>query len=351
MNALVDGLDRVRLGWLQLLGPLASPFVRSRELRSASALGLSIVLALVLTAVAPLELLALGPLVLGVPHLAADVRYLVVRPGLHRRPAFWVAVVAPLLALGLTSTSWLGFVAMLGAVLTLPSVWTARRIVMAVVAAALLVASFTLPRVIAPVIAHAHNLIAVGFFLAWPHLVSRERTSGWHRAATMLFVLASIAIFAGALDTLALDAGRLEVGEGMGTNVDVHLATLVPSSLLEVEHALALRFVLFFAFAQSVHYATWLRAIPDEDRERETPRTFRASLEAMRLEGSLPVMVVFGMLALGLGVWAAIDLYDARMGYLRGALFHGYLELAVIGALFAQSGAGASRLRDLGSAA
>jgi hypothetical protein len=91
--------------------------------------------------------------------------------------------------------------------------------------------------------------------------------------------------------------------------------------------------------------------LDDEDRERETPRTFRASIEAMRLEGSLPVMVVFGMLALGLGVWAAIDLYDARMGYLRGALFHGYLELAVIGALFAQSGAGASRLRDLGSAA
>ncbi len=347
MNALVDGLDRVRLGWLQLLGPGVAPFVRSRELRSATALALSIVFALVLTAVAPLELLALGPIVLGVPHLAADVRYLVVRPGLHRRPAFWLTVVVPLVALGVTSASWLGFVAVLGAALTLPNAWTPRRIAILVIAGLLLVASWSVPRTIAPIIAHAHNLIAVGFFLAWPHLVARERTSVWHRGAAALFVLAAIAIFAGALDALAFGVGRLEIGDGMGTSIDVHLASLVPSRLFDVGHVLALRFVLFFAFAQSVHYATWLRAIPDEDRERETPRTFRASIEAMRVEGSLPVMMIFGVLSLGLAVWAALDLYGARMGYLRGALFHGYLELAVIGALLCQSGA---RLNDLGDA-
>lgn len=333
MNVLVDGLDRVRLAWLQLLGPLAQPFVRSRELRSASALVLSIALSLVLTAVAPLELLSLGPIALGVPHLAADVRYLVVRPGLHRRPAFWIAVVVPLVALGVTSAGWLGFVAVLGAALTLPDRWSARRIATVVVTSLLLVVSWSVPRVIAPLVAHAHNLIAVGFFLAWPHLVSRERTSAWHRAAATIFALASLAIFAGALDPIATTTGRLEVSDGLGTNLDVHLYSLVPSQLVDVDYTLGLRFVLFFAFAQSVHYATWLRAIPDEDRERETPRTFRASIEAMRDEGSLPVMIVFGVLALGLAVWAAVDLYDARMGYLRGALFHGYLELAVIGAL------------------
>ena len=48
--------------------------------------------------------LAVGPLVLGVPHLVADLRYLVVRPGLHRRAAFWPVAVSAL------ASSWFGLV-------------------------------------------------------------------------------------------------------------------------------------------------------------------------------------------------------------------------------------------------
>lgn len=332
MNALVHSLDRVRQGWLQWLGPLATPFVRSRELRSSASLALTIVVALVLTALAPLELLALGPLVLGVPHLAADVRYLVVRPGLHRRPAFWLAVVLPLVALGVTVQSWLGFVAVAGAALTLPRRWSLARFAALGVASGLAWAAWAAPRVMGPAMAHVHNLLAFALFLAWPYLVSRTRQTRWHLLPLTLFVGASVLIFTGALDTLALEFGRVALSDGLGTSLEEHAWSLVPRALDDTS-ALVLRLVLFFAFAQSVHYGTWLRAIPEEDRPRATPRTFRASLAALHEEGSLPVMIVFGALALALAGWAVIDLHAARIGYLRGALFHGYLELAVVAAL------------------
>lgn len=342
MYALVHGLDRARLGWLRLLGPLATPFLRSRELRSATSLTLSIGVALALTALAPLELLALGPLVLGVPHLAADVRYLVVRPRLHRRPAFWLAVVVPLALLGVTTWSWLGFLAVLGAALTLPGAWSTRRALVAVAALALAALAWWLPRAVGPVMAHLHNVIAVLFFLAWPALVGRSRTLGWHRLPLALFALATLAILGGALDPLAQRVGEIATSDGLGTPLALHEAVLAPAWL--DAPALTLRLVLFFAFAQSVHYAVWLRAVPEEDRGRPTPRTFRASLEALRDEGSLPVMAGFAALAIALGVWAAFDLYGARVGYLRGALFHGYLELAIAAAVVSTRG---RRLADL----
>jgi hypothetical protein len=334
MTALVYGLDRARLAWLRLLGPLATPFVRSRELRAAVALTLSITAALVLTALAPLELLALGPIVLGVPHLASDVRYLVVRPGLHRRPAFWLAVGVPLLALALTARSAYGLLAVLGAALALPARWTWRRVLVAGAAGGLAFASFLVPHVLSPVIAQVHNLVAVAFFVAWPRLVGRTRAQRWHLAPLALFVLATLAIFAGALDPVARTVGAIETSEGLGTPLGVHLATLSPA-WLDAGPTVALRFVLFFAFAQSVHYGVWLRTVPEEDRARPTPRTFRASIEAMREDGSLWPVALAGVLTLALMAWAALDLYGARFGYLRGALFHGYLELAVAAALIA----------------
>lgn len=328
MDALVTGLDRVRLGWLQLLGPIATPFVRSRELRSASSLTLTMLVAFVLTAVAPLELLAIGPIVLGVPHLAADVRYLVLRPGLHRRPAFWLAVVLPLVALGVTVQSWLGFVAVAGGVLALPRRWSPSRVLVALLAFGLAFVSWSAPRTIGPYVAQLHNLIAVAFFLAWPHLVGRARTSRWHLLPTLLFALATLAILAGAIDPLARGVGEITLRDGLGTSLDMHVWSLAPQAL-DPYGPLAMRLVLLFAFAQSVHYGSWLRAIPDEDRARATPRTFHASIAALRAEGSWPVMLVFAALALGLAIWAALDLHAARDGYLRGALFHGYLELAI----------------------
>src|SRR4051812_23892396 len=69
-----------------LLGPSRMrPLLADRQLRVALSGSFAMALALVLTLYCPLLLLIISPLVLGVPHLLADVRYLVAQPGHHRR--------------------------------------------------------------------------------------------------------------------------------------------------------------------------------------------------------------------------------------------------------------------------
>ena len=94
-------LDRLRVRLLRALMPWSSVLAGRREARVA-VFGVAVVaIALGLSLLAPLWVLALGPIVLGVPHLLADLRYCVVRPGWHREPALWLLAGAPLLAMAL----------------------------------------------------------------------------------------------------------------------------------------------------------------------------------------------------------------------------------------------------------
>ena len=91
-----------------------------------------------------------------------------------------------------------------------------------------------------------------------------------------------------------------------------------------------------FAFAQAVHYGVWLRLIPEDDRKQATPRPFIATFRALRQDMGGVVLLVATLLATGLAAWAVFDLAEARMSYLRLALFHGYLELAACAILYIQ---------------
>jgi hypothetical protein len=115
----------------------------------------------------------------------------------------------------------------------------------------------------------------------------------------------------------------------MDTSFTQHVKALAPRA----PPVLALRLVLTFAFLQSVHYAIWLRLIPEDDRPRAAPRPWRATWRALVEDFGAKPLVIFGVLALGIAAWAVVDLTQARLGYLRLAVFHGYLELAV-GALW-----------------
>src|SRR5258708_2902414 len=88
----LEALERARRGTLAAAlayRPLA--FVLRRRARRVEArVAASILASLALAIVAPAWMLALGPLVFGVPHVASEVRYLVVRRGLGRG---WIASV------------------------------------------------------------------------------------------------------------------------------------------------------------------------------------------------------------------------------------------------------------------
>jgi hypothetical protein len=94
--------------------------------------------------------------------------------------------------------------------------------------------------------------------------------------------------------------------------------------------------VLLFGFAQAVHYGVWLRLIPEEDRPQPTPRTFASSFRALRQDLGPWLLGAGAAFATGLAMWAMIDLAQARAGYLRMALFHGYVEVAAAAFLFVE---------------
>lgn len=308
-------LDRLRLMWLRAVRPAVVPLLRRRDWRVV-VFGLAVLsTSLAGTLLAPFWLLALGPIVWGTPHLLSDVRYLVCRPGLHRRLSFWLCVGLPVIVAG---TGWhtmeLGLVAVAGAaVMARGTLW--RKGIVALLLAAAGWAVWRTGWVSQLVFAHLHNFIAV--LLWWCWRPGRKAVSAF---IPFGFLIISALLFTGVLSpwTRSLAWAPADLGAAE------HMATMAPGLSAEW----GLRLVLLFAFAQAVHYGVWLRLIPEDDRPQPTPRTFAATVRALRSDMGSTVMLAAIVLGSVFAVWAVVDLAASRMGYLRLALFHGYLELA-----------------------
>ena len=321
-------VDDVRARAVRLLGPLARPLLVDREARVAW-LGVSLVaVAFGLVGVLPMWVLALGPIVWGVPHVAADVRYLVTRPGYHRR----VLVGVPA-ALGMIAAyAGCGLAAVLAgaAVSVLLSRGSlSRRLV--VTAPLVLLAFFCAraPSFSTLVFAHVHNAIAVLFFALW-----RRRRGNAHLFVLAASVLGTLAIGAGTFDRVADRATAL----GSVTFDDLS-DELAPPELIGrfgSDPHWPGRLVLLYAFGQSVHYVVWLRLVPEEDRPSPTPRSFRQSWRALRRDLGLVFLLTCAVVAIGVAIWAAHDLATARFRYLQLAFFHGWLELAAGAVMLAE---------------
>ena len=263
-------LDRARALWLRAFGRWMSRLLRVRSERVALQAGILASTSLALALYAPLWLLTLGPLVLGVPHLVSDVRYLVVRQGLVQR-RLWCAVVAPCL---------------IGASLAPGRGWG----IAAVACSALLARGAYLRRMLAAVscfvvwrwaqasgpkadviFAHAHNLVAIGCWAAWARGTRLQLAP-----ALAVCCLGSWLVLSGVTDDLifrhfALSAGRFAIDAG----------SLVVGLAPTDDPLWAWRWTICFAFMQSVHYGVWLRSLPDEDRARPGLRTLQSSYRAL----------------------------------------------------------------------
>lgn len=320
---LLQPLDRARLAFLRLLGSWAKPIVRRRELRVAIGGSLTVFVAFALALGLPWWLLALGPIIWGVPHVLADIRYLVVRPGLHRRKRLWFAAGIPLAMAGCGIWSMQSGLAAAGAVALLSNGPTTRKLIALTVILALIAAATAVGDLSMLIFAHAHNFIAVILWWFW-----RPRVRWIHAVVPALFALASLTIVFGWLQPAA--AGLNFAPAGM--SADYHLGWLAPG----LSEPWALRFVILFAFAQAVHYGVWLRLIPEDDRPQPTPRTFRASFRALKADMGGWLLLGAILATLVVAIWATIDLLEARATYLRLALFHGHLELAAAAFLFVE---------------
>lgn len=270
---------------------------------------IAIVLCLAATLGAPMWVLLWAPLLLGVPHVVGDVRYLVVRP-LGQLPRLMLVLAgAPLVAFvalrtstlfGATARPRLEVLLGCGAVLAAIATTGGRASVKALLAAgalALALLATAYPWQVVLAFGHAHNVFAFVLWAAWAR-------ASWRVAALYVACLA-----------LALWVPPLFPGAAQGLGLTGAKATLAAG----LPAGLATGVVVSYVFAQLVHYVVWVGLMP-------------AALGGPTLEKELGWLGVGAAVAgsIALTAWGGIDPLKARTFYLTVALFHGWLELAVV---------------------
>lgn len=307
-------LDGARAALYRLVTPWLGSWLVDRERRVAMMLVVGVLGGLAGTLLLPFTMLVWAPLILGVPHLFAELRYLVVRPGLHRRLGAWLLVGGPLVAVTFTGDPRLGVAAALGPLL-LARAAPGRRALLGLAVGAALLAAWRWPWESVLVLMHGHNAVALALWWAW-----RPNRPPIQLAGVLLAGGVYLALALGLLDPFVVGWRPFVAGVDLNTLA----AEITPGGTLASYHLL-----LAYVFGQSMHYAAWLRLVPEDDRPRYTPRPFRASLRALRAEfGDAPLWLAFGVFAFFFA-WGLYAASPARMAYLGLALFHGYLELAL----------------------
>jgi hypothetical protein len=328
-------LDELRGLALRLLAahrPVGRALARSRSARVSLLLAAHATAAFALAVVAPSFLLVVTPLLFGVPHLAADVRHLLIRRGW---PRAWLAAsagfalaliaarvaaeagakLAPSLAV---EQSIAGGWVVCGAVAALAAGPSRRGWLLLAAALGLAALAVGEPRPFRMVLMHGHNLLALAIWLV---LFPRRGRLLWAAAAVILLGTALLA--SGRLLTWTVAHGWLSVG---GLHLLAAADWLAPG--LPDDAALAL--TISFAFLQAVHYLIWLVAIPAADRAGDGGRSWRAAWRELGRDfgpAGLGLVVALAIGVAGAGVVAA---GPTRRMFLSIGSFHAWLELAVL---------------------
>jgi hypothetical protein len=333
-------LDAARRGALRLAtrSALVTRLLARRDSRLACLASIQIAALFALAVSAPVALFFLGPVLFGVVHLAADVRYLVLRRTLPRGLVVGSAVLAVALTCvqAAASLHWLSARRGDAISVALGVAWIALALAVSVRdrrrhaaplaglvcgVGAWLVAHAHLVNL---ALAHLHNLVAVG---AWLALYRRGRGLGWTLLPVALVVAFAAVLLSGAsLPWTFAHGGSL----AFGARLDRLGAWLAPGARPEVAMAVTGTFV----FLQGVHYAAWTGWIPNDDLRGEGTLTFRMSVRALARDfGPVPLyaLAALALAFVGLAIW---NVQSAVSWYMTLAKSHAWFECAVLGALF-----------------
>ncbi len=324
---LVATLDRVRgrtYGYL-LRVPGTRSIVAHKERRIALLVALSSLSAFVLAALVPTFSLIVAPLLLGVPHLAADYRYLLLRP---RWPAavLWLTLLGSVIVLGLRAVelvtqrslgvwevsaalAWCAAMIVAARQASPQKRWLAA-IVLSVVAAVALIE----PELSRLVFGYAHNLVAIGL---WLLLFGGMKKSALLPLATI--ALGAVLLLLGGDRWLLF--GQQNLGLSALTGSDFFALPSVSGPSLGV--------ITSFAFLQSVHYAIWLHVIPAEETPGNRTTSFAQTSSGLRSDLGLFAIAVVALLTLVTAGGLLISAERARQTYTSLSTFHGYMELAI----------------------
>jgi hypothetical protein len=188
------------------------------------------------------------------------------------------------------------------------------------VLAVALAVSLTFPAYHFVVLAHLHNVVPLFFLWEWSRRLTTGRTA--FRVAQVGWVIAvPLLILAGAFDGLAVGSPSAVVAFA-GSPAAI-AAPAVPPGV-----TIGLRFLVVFAFLQTMHYAVWVgflpRAAPDAVAAFEARVPWLRGWRAWALGGGV---------ALALAVPFTVDFAQGRALYAAFASYHAYLEFPVLLAL------------------
>lgn len=335
----LDGVRRAALGAITKSQSLTRVVAR-RDARVPFIAAAQIALIFAVTMTRPLWLFVLGPIVLGIPHLASDVRYLILRQRVAREVLF-VACAASAMFVGLR---------VLDLFHAAPAHWASLEVSIAVAWVMVAIASgarerksraplLLLPLLIALgyfaalhagvvriVFAHAHNWIGV---IAWIVLFRKNK-----RAVILPAVVLAAAV-AILVSGVTLPFTLANGFRSFGFDLSSVSRWLAPGASPNVGAGIALSFVLM----QSVHYATWLVWIPQDSLPGEGTFTFRMTARSLVADFGILALGIFALLAVVLAGSAVHDARYAVSTYMSLATFHGYFEIAIL-AYFAARGRG-----------
>jgi hypothetical protein len=303
--------------------PAARPFAAKRDLRMLARTTFGIVFAFAATLVAPGLLFVLGPIVLGVAHVASDVRYLVRRPASPTVLMYGgCAAILALRACEMARPDLLPYarleIALAGAWIMAAACSVRRGFVVCAPVLALVAIAWGRADAARLVFAHVHNLVGV---IVW--LVVFRRRRALFTVPLALLALALGLLLSGATIPAVLAWRTFDV---FGMNLYLVSDWLAP----RVGDPLAQGVTLAYVFLQSIHYMVWLVWIPDEATRAEGTTTFRMTGRGLVRDFTPVGLAAILAAAAAVIVFAFVNVHGTRIAYLSLATFHGYLELAAL---------------------
>ncbi len=317
-------LDAVRRWLLARTSGISTRFVRDRDKRVIAGALIAATLGLVGTALGPGYMLLLGPVILGVPHLFFEARYLFLQHADLRRTSLVAIVIAQTaLAFHGVGIYTLGIATLTALALT--GAWRTRRGKLIAACAALAqLAALVGPDWSRFVLLHAHNCMPIVVWVLW-----RERRTRVSIAVASCFVVGVALIAVGCFDALPIRHPFAD---------DVFSITKINDAVAAgFGGAWRHRFLLLFCFTQAFHYAVWVRLIPEEARERATPRSWRASWDAFKRDSGAVVARLTVVLSLAVPCAAiVVGAVRTRALYVTASEFHATVEVILAAVVVAR---------------
>jgi len=173
------------------------------------------------------------------------------------------------------------------------------------------------------VLAHLHNVVPLFFLWEWSGRLRGGR--GWFRAVQLAWVLGVPAlVLAGAADGLLTGFDATTVAAFAGDPARIVALSAPPGSAAII----GARFLVVFAFLQTMHYFVWVWFLPRH--APDAARAFATRVPWLRGGRAWALGVALGTV---LAVLFVLDYASGRALYSAFASYHAYIEFPVLLAL------------------